>query len=105
MKQKILTQQEIKTKISPLLKKHEVVRATLFGSYAHGDAHATSDVDILIEYHNIHTKSLFDLVALKDALEKKLGKKVDLGTFDSLHPRIKKQEQKFFVTLYDKTTA
>lgn len=75
---------ELKKKIVPILKKNDVKRAAIFGSYAHGDATEKSDVDILIEYKN-DDKSLLDLVGLKMELEEKLNKKVDLLTYDSIH--------------------
>jgi hypothetical protein len=61
----------------------------LFGSVVRGKATQKSDVDILIEFKG--KKSLFDLVHLKMNLEDALGKKVDLLTYNSLHPLLKKK--------------
>ena len=58
----------IKKKILPILKRHDVKRAAIFGSFARGEAKANSDVDLLIEYKS-KDKSLFDLVDLKSELE------------------------------------
>ena len=80
---------EIKNKIKPILKRHDVKRAAIFGSYARGDEKKKSDVDILIEYKNDNNKSLLDFVGLKLELEKKLGKKVDLVEYCALRERIK----------------
>jgi len=66
---------EIKIKIKPILKRHNVKRAAVFGSYARGDQKKKSDIDILIEYKNDNDKSLLDFVGLKLELEKRLGKK------------------------------
>ena len=66
---------EIKIKIKPILKRHDVKRAAVFGSYARGDQKKKSDIDILIEYKNDNDKSLLDFVGLKLELEKRLGKK------------------------------
>ena len=81
--------QEIKKKMSPILKKNGVKKAAIFGSYARGEEKKRSDVDILIKY-KYDNKSYFDLVGLQLELEKKLKKKVDLLTYDSIHPLLKK---------------
>ena len=73
----------------PILKKNDVVKAGIFGSYARGEAKKRSDVDMLIKFKG--RKSLLDLVGLEQELEKILKKKVDLLTYNSLHPLLKKQ--------------
>ena len=73
--------------IKPILKRNKVVKAGIFGSYARGEAKKNSDIDILVEIKNI---GLFDFVGIKLELEEKLGKKVDLLTYKSIHPYIKK---------------
>jgi uncharacterized protein len=80
----------IKKKILPVLKKHAVKKAAIFGSYARGDAKAKSDVDLLIEYKS-KSKSLFDLVDLKSDLEETLDRKVDVITYNSIYWRIREQ--------------
>ena len=42
--------EEIKTRITHTLKRHEVARAAIFGSFARGDAEESSDIDILVEF-------------------------------------------------------
>lgn len=61
-----------------------VKRAAIFGSFARGEARKNSDIDLLIEFRG-KKKSLLDLVDLKFKLEEKLGRKVDLVTYNSLH--------------------
>ena len=80
----------MKKKIRPILKKHSVKKAAIFGSFARGEAKAKSDVDILIEYKS-KTKSLFDLVDLKSDLEETLDRRVDLITYNSIYWRIREQ--------------
>lgn len=89
MKNKI---NQIKSKSIPLLKEAGVVRSSLFGSYARGEATDKSDIDILVEFSG--GKSLLDLVDLEFKLEGVLGKKVDLVTFNSISPYIKDYIQK-----------
>jgi uncharacterized protein len=78
----------IKKKVVPILKRHAVKRASIFGSVARGTARASSDVDFLIEYKE-KDKSLFDLVDLKSDLEKTLHRRVDIITYDSIYWRIR----------------
>jgi|SRR3989338_3923171 len=77
-------------KIISILKKNDVVKAGIFGSYARGEAKKRSDIDILIKVKRGKKFSLFDLVGLQMELEKKLGKKVDLLTYNGISPYLKK---------------
>lgn len=79
----------IMQKSLPLLKQNGVVKAGIFGSYARGEQKKNSDVDMLIKYKG--RKSLFDLVHLERELEVAVGKKIDLLTYNSLHPLIKER--------------
>lgn len=81
--------QEIKDKITPILRKHGVDRAGIFGSYTRGEMKPNSDLDILVRFKG--KKSLLDLVELKADLEECLDMKVDLLTYNSLHPLLKKK--------------
>ena len=80
----------IKQRILPILKKHAVKRAAIFGSFARGEGKAKSDVDILIEYKT-QNKSLFDLMDLKFELEEILDRKVDVITYKSIYWRLREQ--------------
>ncbi len=79
----------IKTKIIPILRKYGVIRASLFGSIVRGENTGQSDIDLLVELPE--TASLFELASLKMDLEELLGKKVDVLTYDSLHPLLKEK--------------
>lgn len=85
---KVDTFAHIKKRSLPILKRHAVKHAAIFGSFARGDAKANSDVDFLIEYKS-KNKSLFDLVDLKSELEDCLGRKVDLVTYSSIYWRLR----------------
>ena len=80
----------IKEKALPVLKKHEVKRASVFGSFATGSATSRSDVDFLIEYKG-KNKSLFDLVDLKFELEEILDRKVDIITVHSVYSGLRER--------------
>lgn len=81
--------QTVKKKILPILKRQDVVKAALFGSFVRGEAKKSSDIDILIQYKSNNKKSLFDFVGLKLELEDKLKRKVDLVEYSALHPLLK----------------
>ncbi|MDA8088875.1 MAG: nucleotidyltransferase family protein [Nitrospiraceae bacterium] len=70
-----------------ILKDYGVKRAAIFGSIARGDFTGKSDIDLLVEFEG--RKSLLDLSGLKLALEDLFGRKVDVLTYNSLHPLIK----------------
>ena len=78
---------KLKPKIVKILKRNQVVRAGIFGSYARGNAKRNSDIDILIKFKG--KKSLFDLVGLELELKKELGKDIDLLTYNSIHPLLR----------------
>ncbi|HDL02353.1 MAG TPA: hypothetical protein ENH20_00800 [Candidatus Pacearchaeota archaeon] len=80
--------EDIKKKILKILKKNKVVRAGIFGSFARGEQRKNSDIDILIET----SRPLgFEFVGIQFELEDKLGKKVDLLTYKSIHPLLRER--------------
>ncbi len=89
-----------KKKAVPILKRNNVVRAGVFGSFARGEARKNSDIDILIEFHG--RKSLLDLVGVKQELEETTKRKVDVLTYKSIHPLLKDIILKEEVRIYDK---
>ena len=66
---------EIKKKITPILKSHDVKKAAVFGSVVRGEQNKKSDIDILIEFKKDNDKSLLDFVGLKLDLEEALKRK------------------------------
>ena len=79
--------EKIKNKIVPVLKKHKVKRAGIFGSYATGEQTKNSDIDILIEFNG----SLLDMAGIKIELEEKLQKKVDILTYRAIYYLLKER--------------
>ncbi|MBI4318113.1 MAG: nucleotidyltransferase family protein [Chloroflexi bacterium] len=88
---------EIRRKALPILRKHGVLRASVFGSVARGEATTNSDIDLLVSLPE--TKSLLDLVGLELDLQEALGRKVDVLTYAALHRRIREQVLKEQVAL------
>ena len=59
----------------------------IFGSYARGDFHADSDLDLLADFDE--GANLLDLIGLQQFLEDKLGCKVDLVSSRSLRAELR----------------
>ncbi len=75
----------IKREFPYLKEQFGVERIALFGSFARGEAHEDSDVDILVSL----SKPLgFSFIRLADYLEEILGRKVDLITASTLESGI-----------------
>jgi len=66
---------------------HGVKSLALFGSVARDEAGPESDIDLLVEFSR--PVGLFQFIDLKQYLEGLLGCPVDLGTPNSLKPRLK----------------
>ncbi|MEO7838044.1 MAG: nucleotidyltransferase family protein [Anaerolineales bacterium] len=79
----------LKQKNAEMTTQFGVKSLLLFGSVARNEATTTSDVDLLVEFNR--PVGYFGLFALQDYLEKLLGCSVDLGTPDSLKPRIRER--------------
>ncbi|MBT3583177.1 hypothetical protein HN510_05135 [Candidatus Woesearchaeota archaeon] len=78
----------IKLKIIPILKKYNVKKAGVFGSYADGKQKKASDVDILIEPPK---GAGFDFIDIEDDIKLALDKKIDLVTYKGLNPLLKEK--------------
>ncbi len=89
---------KIKIEIAPILKKHQVKKASVFGSYARGENTKNSDIDMLVELKR--DKTMIDLINLEMDIEKKTKRKIDLITFKSINPLIKKNILKDEVKIY-----
>jgi predicted nucleotidyltransferase len=61
----------------------------IFGSVARGEDTEDSDIDIFYQLKD--AVGLFNLVRMKDNLEEKLNKKVDLISERHIHPKLKPQ--------------
>lgn len=95
-----MTIQAIKKQILPILRSQGITKAAIFGSFATGKEKTNSDIDLLVKFKR--TPSLLDLSRLKLKLENRIGKTVDMITYDGVHPRLKNiilEEQKI---IYEK---
>lgn len=76
--------------IKPMLSTRFYVKNLgLFGSYVRDENSPSSDIDILIEYDENKSFSLFTLIELEDFLTKLFNIKVDLVNKKSIKPALK----------------
>lgn len=68
-------------------RKHGVLRLRVFGSWARGDRHPGSDLDLLVRMEPGRT--LWDLSRLRDEMEALTGLRIDLATEGGLSPYIR----------------
>ncbi len=78
----VYSAQELRMIVSDIAKQYGVKKVALFGSYSTGKQTSESDIDLLIDKGDI--KGLFMLNSFINSLQDKLGKNVDVMTYDSL---------------------
>jgi len=92
--------EQLKTKITPILKKYGVIRAGVFGSFARGEATKNSDIDFLMKFPK--GTSLFDVGGVIVDLEKELGREIDIASEGYLKERIIPYVERDLVNIYEK---
>jgi predicted nucleotidyltransferase len=91
---------EIRRKITPIAQKYGVLKLSVFGSYARGDATEISDLD----FHIIDRGSLRGLIRLASfelALEEMFNIPVDVVTSESLFEDIREKIEREEMIVYD----
>jgi uncharacterized protein len=66
----------------------------LFGSAARDDMRPDSDIDVFIDYDPAGPFDFVALFGLKDLLEAKFNREVDVTTRAGLHPRLRERIEK-----------
>ena len=79
--------EQIKHDVIPILRRHHITRAGLFGSVVTGNATDDSDIDILVQLGS--KMGLLEFVGIKHELEDKLHRKIDLVEYRAIKPRLK----------------
>ena len=79
---------KVKNRIIKILKKNNIKKAGIFGSFARGNQRKNSDIDIVVE----PPKGIgLGFVGIQFELEDKLKRKIDLITYNSIHPLLKER--------------
>lgn len=79
----------LREKKEELAQRFGIEEIALFGSRARNDASEESDIDLVILQSR--GRDYFKRAEAKYFLERELGKRVDLGYFDSIRPVIRKR--------------
>ncbi|MEK6557219.1 MAG: nucleotidyltransferase domain-containing protein [Candidatus Margulisiibacteriota bacterium] len=75
-----------------LAQKYQITELMLFGSVLRDDFSLQSDIDVLISFSPEVHYSYFDLLAIRDAFEKKLQHPVDLVERSSLRNPFRREK-------------
>ncbi len=92
--------------ITELQRRAEAIRALgatslyLFGSVLRDEAKASSDLDLFIDYDCESRFNAFDLIGIKQYLERELGVDIDVTTRDGLHPMLRSDIEKSAVRVF-----
>ena len=86
----VLTIKQIRERIAPIMRKHNIKETYLFGSYARGEANRDSDIDLYCDKGDVDT--LWKLSAFSNELKEALGKDVDIVTIGTRLDDIFKSE-------------
>ena len=92
---------EIRRKTTPVFEAYNVKFAGLFGSYARGKPGTRSDIDIAVILNQ--DASLLDFIGLKNDLREVLKKPVDLVTYRTMYPYVKRSAKRDMKKLYGQT--
>lgn len=98
MAKKQYSVEDLKQIIEPIAQKYKVSRVYLFGSFARGDNHADSDIDLRIDKGDL--KGMFALCGFYTEVSEALQMKVDVLTTGSLEEDFLEEIHKDEVTLY-----
>jgi len=73
--------------ILQVARRHGVRSVRVFGSFADGTSTSSSDLDLLVNLEP--ERDLLDLIALKQDLEERILRKVDVVTENALSPHLR----------------
>lgn len=90
----ILQIDSIRILLMPIIKKYDIKKLYLFGSYARDEARGDSDIDILIE--DYEKKGMMSFLELQESMENQLNKKVDLVEYSAITANITRSGRRFF---------
>jgi len=86
--------------LKPLFAAGGVSYASVFGSFARGEATESSDIDLLVRLER--PLSLLQLIRFERELSEHVGRDVDLVTEDSLSPLLRDEVMNDVRTIYEK---
>jgi hypothetical protein len=85
--------------LKPYLKEYGISRIAVFGSYARDEDKPDSDIDLLVDINKSY--GLLKFINLKQLIEAKLGKRVDLVESQCIEPLIRDEVLASAITIYE----
>jgi hypothetical protein len=92
--------QQHQKEIEKICREEGISYLALFGSHARGDEQPNSDIDLMIDFHPDHRKSLFGLIDVEDKFQNLFGKKIDLVTKNGVNKYFKPYIEADLIPLY-----
>src|SRR3972149_8310680 len=99
---KELRRKGLEERLAEICRKNDIVFLAVFGSFVREEQNRKSDIDVAIEFDRNSGKTLLDLVHVENELSKIFKRKVDLGIFSSLDPRVTEHVKKEARVIYEK---
>jgi predicted nucleotidyltransferase len=94
-----LERSEIISALTEAISHYDLIhKAWIFGSFARGDHHAFSDIDVVVEADS--RLSLMSLFGIQEQLSSKLGQKIDIGFMNTLKPEIRSNIEPDLIEIY-----
>ncbi len=95
----LVDRSEIITTLTEAISHYDLIhKAWIFGSFARGDNHAMSDIDVVVEADD--RLSLMSLFGIQEQLSSKLGQKIDMGFMNTLKPEIRSNIEPDLIEIY-----
>lgn len=96
----IVDVENISKRVTPILMKYGVKRASVYGSFARGEQRPDSDVDLLVDL-SATNMGMFKYMRFIDELETQLHRKVDVITDASMSPYMRPYIEKDLTSIYE----
>ena len=90
--------------IAEYFKTQPVLKAWLFGSYARGEEHEDSDVDLLVQFDHSNPIGLLAYARMHRELEERLGCSVDLVEEGTLRSSAQSTAEKDKMIIYERAS-
>ena len=100
-----MSRQELTLSVADFLRTQPVEKAWLFGSYARGDEHEDSDVDLLVRYDKSARISLWTITRIMIELEKKIHRRVNLVEEGRLIPEAATNVEREKILIYERESS
>ncbi len=78
-------------------------KAWIFGSFARGDHHTMSDIDVVVEADD--RLSLMSLFGIQEQLSTLLGQKIDIGFINTLKTEIRSNIEPDLIEIFNRFTS